>query len=81
MVSQEALAVMLAQSFGPMLEALRDAVSSSAAAVASASATHVNLQHASSSAAAAAAGVGSHRGARGVLCPDAVVLWGGVPAR
>ena len=56
MTTQEALAAMLAQSFGPLLEALRDAVSSSAASVASASAMHVYLQHASSSAADAAAG-------------------------
>ena len=54
MTTQEALAAMLAQSFGPLLEALRDAVNSSAASVASASAMHVNLQHAAASAAAAA---------------------------
>ena len=45
MAAQEAMAAMLTQSFGPLLEALRDAVSSSAASVASASAMHANLQH------------------------------------
>ena len=112
MVSQEAMAAMLAQSFGPMLEALRDAVNSSAASVASASALHVNMQHAACSAAGAAASaapraaapefhfermtlavptvagccgprseLGPHWRARDVLCPYAVVLRSGVPAR
>ena len=53
-MSRDASAAALAQAVGPVLEALRGAVSSSVASVASAAAMQTSLQQAASSAAAAA---------------------------